>query len=66
MCSEGALHSYCSRGEDDGDDQTEEADSLGENEDQNHADEELGLDGVHAYTNVSDHTNGKARGLYVV
>lgn len=48
---------------DDGDDQTEEADSFSEDEDQDHSYEELRLDGVHADSNVSYNTDGETWGL---
>ena len=57
--------SSSSRGEDDGHDETEQADSLGEDENQNHANEELGLDCVHAHADVSHYTDGEAGGLNI-
>ncbi len=47
----------------DGDDKAKEADSLSEDEDEDHADEELGLNGVHADADVSHDTDGKTGSL---
>ena len=49
----------CSRagGHDDGDDQTEETDSFSEDQNQDHSNEELGLDSVHAYSHISNYTD---------
>ena len=52
-----------SAGHDDGNDETEEADSFSEDEDQDHSYKEFGLDCVHSNANITDDTNGKTGGL---
>ena len=50
-------------GHDNGDNETEEANSFSEDENKDHSYEELGLNCVHSNTNISDHTNGETRSL---
>ena len=51
-------------GHDDGDNQSEEADGLGEDENQDHADEELWLDCIHSDANISHDTDSETRSLH--
>ena len=51
-------------GHDDGDNQSEEADGFGEDENQDHADEELWLDCVHSHANISHYTDSETRSLH--
>lgn len=55
----------CSRAgwHDDGDNQTEETDGFSENENQDHAHKELGLDSIHADSNISYDTDCETWGL---
>ena len=54
---------YSRAGHDDCDNQSKEADGLCEDENQDHADEELWLDCVHSHTNISHDTNSETRSL---
>ena len=49
-----------SGGEDDGDDEAKQTDSLGEDENQDHANEQLRLDSIHADAHVSHDSDSEA------
>ena len=50
-------------GHDDGDNQSEEANGLGEDEYQDHADKELWLDCIHSHADISHNTDSETRSL---
>ena len=56
------LHSVAWR-HNDGDNEAEKANSLSEDKNQNHSNEKLRLNGIHAHAHISNNTNCKTRGL---